>query len=516
MTTNIEAVAATLVRHGVDTLFGLIGNGNLDLVAEMTDRHGVRYIGVRHENAAVAAADGFARAGNRPGVATVTHGPGLTNAITALVTAHRARSPLLLIAGNASFNSGRSTQRLDQRTAIEALGVPVVQPMPDGDWSAAAEEALALTREGAVLLDLPAAAMRKPTQLAQFRPPGPEKEPAAPPDPDKIHSAASLIAHSKRAIVLAGRGALRAGVREDLVALASRCGALLATSLPVKGLFHGTDRDIGVAGGVASPHGRAACRDCDLIIAVGASLNGFTTDDAKLFRGAKVIRLDREPAAPSSIPVDLAIPGELSPAIAALLDELPTAVRPAWTPAGSSAAAGAATWPERALDEVERLLPKDRTVVFDHGDLPNAALMRFDVSDPTQWIFMPDFGSLGLSVAAALGAAAARPDRRAVAVVGDGGLMMSLSELDTLKRAGLPVLVLVLNNGCYGAEYPHLRELGAPLAPATFDSASFADIARAIGIKAASIGDGDNLGTLAELVMDDREPALIELRCTPP
>jgi thiamine pyrophosphate-dependent acetolactate synthase large subunit-like protein len=516
MTTNVETVAETLVRGGVDTLFGLIGNGNLDLVGDMTGRRGVRYVGVRHENAAVAAADGFARAGNRTGVATVTHGPGLTNAITALVTARRARSPLLLITGNASFNTGRSTQRLDHRRAIEALGVPVVQPAQDEDWSAAAEEALALTREGAVLLDLPAAAMRRPAQLGRSRPARPAEEPAPPPDPGKIRSAASMIAQSKRAIVLAGRGALRAGVREDLIVLASRCGALLATSLPAKGLFHGADGDIGVAGGLASPHGRAACSECDLVIAVGASLNGFTTEDAKLFSGAKVIRLDRDPAATSSIPVDLAISGDLSPAIAALLDELPAAIRQVWLPPDSRAAADATTWPERVLDDVERLLSKDRTLVFDHGDLPNAALMRFNVSDPTQWIFMPDFGSLGLSVAAALGAAAARPDRRAVAVVGDGGLMMSLSELDTLKRAGLPVLVLVLNNGCYGAEYPHLREIGAPLAPATFDSASFADIARAIGIKAISIGDGDNLGTLAEMVTNDREPALIEVRCAPP
>jgi len=516
MTTNVEAVAATLVRHGIDTLFGLIGNGNLDLVAEMTGRHDVRYISVRHENAAVAAADGFARAGNRIGVATVTHGPGLTNAITALVTARRARSPLLLIAGNASFNTGRSTQRLDHRSAIEALGVPVVQPAPDGDWAAAAEAALALARDGAVLLDLPAAAMRKAASRGH-RNAFPIVEGAAPaPKPDEILSAAALIAASQRVVILAGRGALRAGLREDLAALAERCGGLLATSLPVKGLFDDNARDIGVAGGVASPRGRAACLECDLLIAVGASLNGFTTDEGKLFRKAKVIRLDRDPATPSSIQIDRPIAGDLALGISALLKHLPGSNRLAWKPSGAEASAAAVTWPDRVLDELERLLPRERTLTFDHGDLPNAALMRFSVSDPTQWIFTPDFGSLGLSVAAALGAATARPDRRAVAIVGDGGLMMSLSELDTLRRTGLPVLVLVLNNGCYGAEYPHLRELDASVAPATFDGASFAEIARAIGIRAVSIGDGDNLGALVELVLEHREPALIEVRCAPP
>jgi thiamine pyrophosphate-dependent acetolactate synthase large subunit-like protein len=514
MTTNVEAVATTLVRNGVDILFGLIGNGNLDLVAEMTSRHSVRYVSVRHENAAVAAADGFARAGDRLGVATVTHGPGLTNAMTAIVTARRARSPLLLIAGNASFNIGRSTQRLDHKTVIEALGVPVIQPAPDGDWAAATEQALALTQEGAVLLDLPASATRKPAHSGSRGSTAPAEKHAAL-DQVRIRAAADLIAGSKRIVIVAGRGARRAGARDAVVELAQQCGALLATSLPAKGLFHGLANDIGVAGGVASPRGRNACLECDLLIAAGASLNGFTTDDAKLFSRAKVIRLDRDPAAPSSIPIDVTIAGDLSSSIGALRKEIASQTLPTWTP--SNAAANALpNWPDRAIEEIERLLPKDRTLVFDHGDLPNAALMKFSVSDPTQWIFTPDFGSLGLSVAAAIGAAAARPDRRAVAVVGDGGLMMSLSEIDTLKRTGLPVLVLVLNNGCYGAEYPHLKHLGVSLAPATFDSASFAGIAQAIGIKAASIGEGDNLGVLTEFVSNNDGPALLELRCPRP
>jgi thiamine pyrophosphate-dependent acetolactate synthase large subunit-like protein len=422
---------------------------------------------------------------------------------------------LLLIAGNASFNTGRSTQRLDHKTVIEALGVPVVQPAADGDWVAATEEALALTQEGAVLLDLPASATRKPAHSGDRPARTLAENPPVIPDAARIRAATDLIGRSKRIVIVAGRGARRAGVRGALVELARQCGALLATSLPAAGLFHGLANDIGIAGGVASPRGRNACLECDLLIAAGASLNGFTTDDAKLFSKAKVIRLDRDANAPASIPVDVTIAGDLPLGVDALRKEISSPARSAWTP--SDAASGPLpNWPDRAIEEVERLLPKERTLVFDHGDLPNAALMRFSVSDPTQWIFTPDFGSLGLSVAAAIGAATARPDRRAVAVVGDGGLMMSLSEIDTLKRTGLPVLVLVLNNGCYGAEYPHLKHLGVSLAPATFDSASFATIAGAIGIRAATIGEGDNLAVLAEFVSNTDGPALLELRCPPP
>ena len=208
--------------------------------------------------------------------------------------------------------------------------------------------------------------------------------------------------------------------------------------------------------------------------------------------------------------------GDLTQSVVALLGDAGSGRRAAWAPAGVRTTVKHTGWPDRVLNEVERLLPKNRTLVFDHGDLPNAALTRFSVADPTQWIFMPDFGSLGLSVAAALGAATARPDRRAVAIVGDGGLMMSLSELDTLKRTGAPVLVLALNNSCYGAEYPHLKALGASLGSATFDSASFADIARVIGLKAAVIEEGDNFGALAALISDGSGPALLEIRCARP
>lgn len=515
MTTNVEAVAETLARRGIDTLFGLIGNGNLDLVVEMTDKHRARYVSVRHENAAVAAADGFARAGSRIGVATVTHGPGLTNALTALVTAQRASSPLLLITGNASSYTGRSTQRLDHKSVVEALGVPVIQPAATDDWAAAAEHAIALAQNGAVLLDLPAASMRQPAhrqdKVANIKP-----SCAADLDIVALQAAVQVLAASNRVIIVAGRGAVRAGVRDALIDLSRRTGALLGTSLAAKGLFAGDSHDIGVLGGVATPFAQEACRQCDALVVAGASLNGFTTDHDTLFRSAKIIRLDRDAASRPSLPADITIVGDLKQSAAALRDATQAKNDGAWKPSGPVATAHSSVWSDRVLDEIELLLPKARTMIFDHGDLPNAALTRFSVSDPTQWIFMPDFGSLGLSVAAAVGAATARPDRRAVVIVGDGGLMMSLSDLDTLKRSGAPVLVVCLNNGCYGAEYPHLKALGASLTPATFDSASLADIARGIGLKAASVREGDNLGVLSDFVSDNSGPALLEIHCPPP
>jgi len=129
---------------------------------------------------------------------------------------------------------------------------------------------------------------------------------------------------------------------------------------------------------------------------------------------------------------------------------------------------------------------------------------------------MPDFGSIGLSIAAATGAAIACPERRTISIVGDGALMMSLSDLDTLKRSGAPVLVVVFNDRVYGAEYPHLMELGASLAPASFEGTSIFEIAQAIGLRSAVIETGGDLSRIDALVADATQPTLVEVRCAPP
>lgn len=518
MRTNIQAVSDVLAERGATTLFGLIGNGNLHFVADMVDRCGARYVGVRHENAAVAAADGYARAGGTVGFATVTHGPGFTNALTALVTALRARTPLLLIAGSAMGYPHRSTQRLDQGAVASALGIPVVAPSADGDWAEAARDALRRAASGTVLLDIPAEATRRPARCDS----GPERSPPAArpsPDPEAVDRIVQVLMGTERLLVLAGRGAVRAGVRDQLVALGRRYGARFGTTLAAKGLFSRLDGDIGIVGGLAKPASWAACRECDVVLVAGASLNGFTTEHATLFRSARVIRLDEDAAAPSTLDVHLTLCCGLAESVAAILAASRPGTRPPWDPGTAEAQAvrtAATLWPSGVLQHLDRILPDARTVVFDHGDRANGAVPYFRAADPSQSLFMPDFGSLGLSLAAAVGASIACPERRTVAILGDGGLMMSLSELDTIKRTGAPDLIVVLNDGVYGAEYPHLAEIGASLGPATFASAPPSEIARAIGIPSIRLGEGDDFGALDGLVAVRGGPMLVEVACPPP
>lgn len=516
MTTNVQSVADTLASDGIDTFFGLMGNGNLDLIADMVDRLGIRYVGVRHENGAVAAADGFARASGRTGLATVTHGPGLTNALTALITAHRARTPLLLIAGNATGYRHRSTQRLDQRTAVEALGIPVIAPGPRDDWAEATRRALKATRHGAVMLDLPAEAMRFPAAKRQSVPDEPIAAETSR-DSTAIAQAVALLERSQRPLIVAGRGAVRAGVRQHLIELGRCYGARLGTSLAARGFFSDAAGNIDLVGGLGSPLSMEICKGCDVALVVGASLNGFTTEHATLMKSAKVIRLDEDPNAAATIDVHLSISGDLADNLSKLRDRAKSSNRAPWTTSEALAETWlAAHWPDAVFQRLDQRLPDQRTVVFDHGAIANRAVPFFHVRDPSQSIFMPDFGSIGLSVAAATGAAIACPERRTIAITGDGALMMSLSELDTLKRSGAPVLVVVFNDGVYGAEYPHLIELGASREPASFASSSIFSIAQAIGLRGAVIEEGDDLSRLDALVADATQPALVEVKCAPP
>ncbi|MCO5090381.1 thiamine pyrophosphate-binding protein [Bosea sp. (in: a-proteobacteria)] len=518
MTSNIQAVSDVLIANGASALFGLMGNGNLDFIADMIDRCGIRYVSVRHESAAVAAADGYARAGGGIGLATVTHGPGFTNALTALVTARRAATPLVLITGSAMGYTQRSTQRLDHGKVAAALGVPVIAPAPDGDWAAAASEALRQASEGAVLLDLPAEAMRRP---ASTQPVPAAPHPVLPaPELAAVTRAAQWLTQAERLMIVAGRGAARSNLRERLIALGRRHGARFGTTLAAKGYFHGVAGDVGIIGGLAGPESVAACRDCDVALVVGASLNGYTTEHGTLLSSSRVIRLDINPQAPATIGIALSLPGDPAStlrAIEALCGPAVSELAPWEIGSFQPNPAKSVEWPTPIFELLDRLVPGERTVVFDHGDHATAALSHFHANDPSQSIFMTDFGSLGLAVAAAIGAATAHPKRRTVAILGDGGLMMSLPEIDTLARSGTNVLAVVVNDGVYGAEYPHLIALGASLEPAAFSrSRPIQGVADALGIRSMSIREGDNLAAIDAFVLDAESPALLEIICAPP
>ncbi len=527
-----EAVARTLVDHGVDTLFGLMGDGNLKLIPHLTSEHGVRMVGARHESAALAMADGYARVTGRTGVCSVTQGPGLTNTLTALVSARKAATPLVLLAGNTPLAVRGLPQECDQDAVYAAAGVPV-QPFTAATASAdiAAAFALARSRPGPVGLSMPTDVQDEEHAGELHGPDGATQRPAAAePDPDQLAAVVARLRRAERPVVLAGRGAIRAGAHAEAVALADRIGALLATSLPGKSWFDAHPWSLGICGGLATPLGVELLRDADVVVVLGASVNSFTNKAGSLFGPpTELIHVDTNPAAIGAYtPAALSVIGDArvvaarltealdgppmtgyrTPEVRRRLDEFDFAT------AHTDASRPGALDPRTVCARLDALLPADRSLVTDGGHFCGFPAGYVRVSDPSAFVFALDFGAVGLGLGTAIGAAVGRPDRLTICGIGDGGLMMSLGDLDTAVRYRIPLLVLVLDDGAYGAEMHFLRMLGLPDDESLFPTPDLAAVATAMGARGMRVDDLDQLPEVAAAAADLDGPLVVHVPVT--
>ncbi|WGX95748.1 thiamine pyrophosphate-binding protein [Nocardioides sp. L-11A] len=525
--------AATALRElGVETIFGLMGEGNMRPLIDFGAIGGT-VVAATTEGAAVSMADGYARVGRRLGVASVTHGPGATNALTALTEAVRARTPLLLLTGDTPPRADH-LQRFDLRGLAGLAGAGYVRVGAAADT--ATDVARAVRRAQAecrpVVLDLPVPLQR--VEVAD----GPPLRPAPPawpglPDEDELDRALGILAAARRPVILAGRGALDA--RDEIVALARAVGAPLGTTLLGKGLFAGEPLDLGVLGTLASEVALETVQGADCLLVLGAGLNRYTSVDGALLAGRAVIQVDRDPAriraaaevglvadvrrTAASMREQLVAAGQ-EPATAHRGDLAELLAAEAARPvAGAEDADGADTIdPRTVMRLLDRVLPADRVVVTDTGRFVYAPWRLLSVRSPADFAHTCNFASIGLGLGTALGAAAGS-GRPTVAVVGDGGGVMNLVELATAVRLGLPLLVVVCNDGAYGMEYRHLRLDGDDPAPARCVWPDFAEVARALGARAATVrtaGDLDGVAVqLASLGSDGAGPLLLDVRCDP-
>ncbi|WP_173092874.1 thiamine pyrophosphate-binding protein [Actinomadura verrucosospora] len=523
-----RAVANVLAGHGVSCVFGVLGDGNLPIVDPLVHEHGARYVAAAREDGAVLMADGYARAGGRLGVATVTHGPALTNAVTALTEAARARTPMLLVAADTAPGDLRNPQAIDQEDVVRPTGAGV-------QWLHSAESAArdVVTAIGRAFTERRPIVLNAPTPLLGLEagePAGTFREDRTPmpaPRDDQVASAAELLADAERPVIVAGRGAM--GARDALVALGERTGALLATTLKAKGLFAGEPYDVGVCGGFATTPGRELIRRSDLLLAVGAGLNTFTTDGGRTLAGDPVIVHNdvRPDAFGRWTPVDLRVLGDAG-AFAAMLADA-AAPKTGWRtgevarrlseyeygdeyPDGSDETG---LDPHTVVAALERIVPRERTVIVEGGHAALSEPSRgLSVPDPSGFVFPVNFGSIGLGLATAIGAATARPDRVALAVTGDGALMMNLAELDTAVRAGARLVVVVMNDGAYGYEYHNMLHRGMDTGLSLIPRPDFAAVARAFGATAVTVRTPGELDELKGLVADPAGPVLVDVRLT--
>ncbi|MGH7796935.1 MAG: thiamine pyrophosphate-binding protein [Candidatus Binatia bacterium] len=529
-----EAIGETLKRLEVQATFGLMGDGNLRFMTHLAHELGMPYYAARHEGGAVAMADGYARVTGRVGVCSVTQGPGVTNTLTALTEARKAGSPILLLAGDSPMRFVRHNQDVDQTAIFNSVGVAVERVRtPDtviADVARAFNRAWASQRP--IAIQFPTDMQDLQCDETQLRAVSAQRPPASCPPPEAIKLAADLCAGAKRPAIVAGRGAVRAGARQALERLAEQIGAIFATTAQAKGLFAGNPFYLGSSGGFASPLGERLLPEADLILAFGASLNHWTTRNRELFAAsARIIQCDVERSAIGALtPVDLGLAGDAAASAEALSEEV---ARRKFNSTGfrtpeiereitafrlddfEDQSNGRTIDPRTLMLQLDRMLPRERTVVLDSGHCMGWAAVYLSAPDAAGFIFSNDFQAVGLGLGTAFGASIARPDRLTVLTPGDGALMMTLGEIETFVRYKIPLLAIVINDAAYGAEVHLLQNVGMPSDGALFRDNDFSAIASAMGAQGMTVRNVSDLDRLRPWLDQPRGAMVVDCKVDP-
>ena len=529
-----DAVAERLVGLGVDQVFGVIGSGNFAITNALREA-GAGFVAARHECAAVCMADGYARVSGRVGVATVHQGPGLTNAATGLAEAAKARTPLLLLAADTSASAVRSNFRIDQAGLATALGA--VPERVHGADSALADVSRAyrraVTERRAVALMLPLDVQAAP--IPQEHPDLPVTSLHRPaPSREAVTAVADLLATARRPAIIAGRGAVLADAGDVLARLGATVGAVLATSANANGLFARDPFAIGISGGFASPLAMQLLARADAVLAFGATLNMWTTRHGTLMNAtARTVQIDLDSdAIGGHLPVHIGVVADAAATAHALLAELEhrghqsqglrsddlagRIARGRWRDEPYDDASRDGTIDPRTLTiGLDEMLPAERIVAIDSGHFMGWPAMYLAVPDAAGFVFNQAFQSIGLGLGAAIGAAVARPDRLTVATLGDGGAMMSLGELETVARLGLPMMIVIYNDSAYGAEVHHFAPQGHPVDLVRFPDTDFAQFGRAAGAEAVTVRRVEDLAAVLDWLAHRDGPLVVDAKITP-
>jgi len=519
-----EAVGRALTQWGVDRVFGVAGSGNFEVTVAMIDA-GAQYVAARHEGGATTMADGYARLSRKVTVASVHQGPGLTNAMTGLGEAVKAHTPLIIVAGETPATMKTSNFWFDQAAAAEALGARTFRLESPETALADAARAFSVARQGqAVLLGLPL-----DVQAAEFDWSG--SAPALPPVPapptpssDTVADLVSRLTAAKRPLIVGGRGSFAA--RDELVRLAAASGALLATTAMARGLFNDDPWNVDVIGGFANASIAEIIQGADVIFAFGASLNRWTTRNGELVSDTPIVQVDVDRTAfGRHRGVESSVLGDAALVAGAVADALGPAQRIGYrTPETAEKLASGRLWRDQPFEPrsaegridprmlaiaLDDLLPAERIVTADAGSHTEYTAMYLQVPDERGYCLPLGFQCIGLALSAGIGAAVARPDRLPVVGVGDGGFMMSLVELDTAARLGLPLVVVVYNDSAYGAEVHHFGHSGMPLDIVEFPDTDIAAIARGFGCTGITVRSLDDLSGLHEWLGGDRSTPIV-------
>lgn len=536
MTPTYQVLVDDIKALGVEQVFGLMSDDTA-VFATALDSAGIRFYGARHENNAIAMAEGYAYRSGGLGVAVIGRGPATANGLHAATYASRTGSRVLIIYGDAAVPTGAVNGIGPDYKGFNATGVlgaagirTFVATSPNTARGALADAAAAAMQGGAAALLLPVNVQLMDMDTAKAGPPPVARRalPPAAPRPEAIESAVAVVRQARKPLIVAGLGAHRAGAKEALEQLADRIGALLVTSARGKDLFRGHPCNLGIVGSFSHSAARRMIAEADCVLAFGAGLNLLTMSFGHSLPKVPLIQVDTNRSHIGRWhPADVAVVGDARLAAEALLEALPAgsnAERPFrsnetlrflrefdigrdFQPANTPR-----TVDPRSLGvALETLLPANRNLVYDAGNFLGI-VPYLSVPGPGHFKLTSDFASIGLGFGTALGVAKARPNETTVLLIGDGGFLMTMGELETVVREDLPLVVVLMNDCAYGAELHFLKMRDLPVAKSVFPDVDYAPIAEAFGFQAATIRTLDDLKKAAPLLAKPDGPVFLDCK----
>ncbi len=471
--TGAQVIMEILKEEGVETIFGFPGGAVIDLYDELA-KTDIKHILVRHEQGAVHAADGYARAKGGVGVCIVTSGPGATNTVSGIASAYMDSIPVVVLTGQVP--TGLIGNDAFQEVDIVGITRPCTKHnylvKRTEDLGRVLKEAFHIARSGRpgpVLVDLPKDVVQSKVKYKPLPEPKlASYKPTYTPNLRQLRKAVSLLKESKRPVIFSGGGVILSGASDELTALAKKLSAPVTASLMGLGSFPGTDALwLGMLGMHGTYRANMAIGECDLLVGIGVRFDDRVTGKVDAFAPkAKIIHIDIDPTSISkNIPVTVPIVGDCKRALKKLnnlLDEEKVKVtnkqRKSWldkiekwkNTKPLSYQQGDEIKPQHVIERLFELTKGKAIITTEVGQNQMWAAQYYHFEKPNCFVTSGGLGCMGFGLPAAIGAQAACPERLVVDIAGDGSIQMNIQELATAAEYKLPVKVIILNNRYLG------------------------------------------------------------------